>query len=70
VFDVTRPKLLEMEWFETLYDFIIRLRAKAAALVEPIKLRIAEALSGGGDGWSSRMLRLIQRFRKSVREAR
>jgi hypothetical protein len=23
-----------------------------------------------GDGWSSRMLRLIQRFRKSVREAR
>jgi len=44
--------------------------AKAAALVEPIKLRIKEALNGGGDGWSSRMLRLIQRFRKSVHEAR
>jgi hypothetical protein len=70
VFDVTRPKLLEMGWFETLYDFIIDLRAKAAALVDPIKLRIKEALSGGGDGWSSRMLRLIQRFRKSVHEAR
>jgi hypothetical protein len=27
-------------------------------------------LSGNGDGWSSRMLRLIQRFRKSVHEAR
>src|SRR5271154_4083475 len=51
VFDVTRPKLLEMEWFETLYEFIIRLRAKAVALVEPIKLRIKEVLSGGGDGW-------------------
>jgi hypothetical protein len=70
VFDVTRPKLLEMQWFETLYDFIIGLRAKAAALVEPVKLRITELLSGDGGGWSSRTLRLIQRFRKSVREAR
>jgi hypothetical protein len=70
VFDVTRPKLLEMGWFETLYDFIIGLRAKATALVEPIKMRIKEALRGDGVGWSSRMLRLIQRFRKSVHEAR
>jgi len=70
VFDVTRPKLLEMQWFETLYEFIMGLRAKAAALVDPIKGRIVEALRGGGDGWSSRMLRLIQRFRKSVHEAR
>jgi hypothetical protein len=70
IFDVTRPKLLEMQWFETLYEFIIELRAKATALVDPIKLRIKEALGGGGDGWSSRMLRLIQRFRKSVHEAR
>ncbi len=71
VFDVTRDKLLEMRWFETLYEFVVDLRAKAAALVEPVKLRIKEILSGGGDGgWSSRMLRLIQRFRKSVHEAR
>ena len=70
VFDVTRPKLLEMRWFETLYDFLVGLRAKATALVEPIKVRIRAALSGAGDGWSSRMLRLIQRFRKSVHEAR
>jgi hypothetical protein len=27
-------------------------------------------LRGNGEGWSSRMLRLIQRFRKSVHEAR
>jgi hypothetical protein len=70
VFDVTRDKLLEMAWFEKLYEFIIALRAKAAVLVDPIKLRIVEALRGGGRGWSSRMLRLIQRFRKSVHEAR
>jgi hypothetical protein len=70
IFDVTRPKLLEMGWFERLYDMVIALRAKATALVEPIKLRIREILRGSRDGWSLRTLRLIQRFRKSVREAR
>ena len=43
---------------------------KAADLVQPIKQRIKEVLRGGGDGWSSRTLRLIQRFRKSVHQAR
>jgi len=70
VFDVTRPKLLEMGWFERLYEFVLALRAKATALVDPIKQRIREILRGNGDRWSSRMLRLIQRFRKSVHEAR
>ena len=70
VFDVTRPKLLEMAWFEKLYEFVLALRAKALALVEPVKLRILDMLRGNGEGWSSRMLRLIQRFRKSVHEAR
>ena len=70
IFDVTRPKLLEMGWFEKLYEFIISLRAKARALVDPIKARIKEILAGDGDSWSSRTLRLIQRFRKSVHQAR
>ena len=70
VFDVTRPKLLEMAWFEKLYEFVLALRAKATALVDPVKARILEILRGDGEGWSSRMLRLIQRFRKSVHEAR
>ena len=70
IFDVTREKLLEIRWFEVLYDFVMRMRYKAAALVNPIKQRLREILAGGGDGWSSRTLRLIQRFRKSVHEAR
>lgn len=70
VFDVTKDKLLEMDWFEALYEFILGLRAKANALVDPIKSRIRDALRGDGSGWSSRTLRLIQRFRKSVHEAR
>jgi len=70
VFDVTRPKLLEMDWFEKLYEFVMALRAKAHALVDPIKARIRDALRGDGSSWSARTLRLIQRFRKSVHEAR
>lgn len=70
VFDVTRDKLMEMHWFERIYDLVLKLRAKAAELVDPVKRRIRELIAGNGEGWSSRTLRLIQRFRKSVHEAR
>ena len=70
IFDVTRPKLLQMAWFKKLYEFVLALRATATELVAPVMSRIKAALRGDGSGWSSRMLRLIQRFRKSVREAR
>ena len=70
VFDVTKSKLLEMPWFEKLYLFVLALRAKCAALVDPVKARIKQMLTGSGEGWSARTLRLIRRFRKSVREAR
>jgi len=59
-----------MHWFERLYELIMRLRAKATELVDPVKRRIRELIKGNGEGWSSRTLRLIQRFRKSVHEAR
>src|SRR6476646_4822310 len=55
IFDVTRPKLLEMAWFERIYEFIMGLRAKAAALVDPIKSRIREMMHGDGASWSARM---------------
>ena len=70
VFDVTRPKLLQMAWFEKLYDWMMAMRAKAHAIVDPIKLRIKEAMGADGGGWSSRLLRTIQRFRKRVQAAR
>jgi hypothetical protein len=70
IFDVTRPKLLQLGWFRRLYDFVAGLRRSARALVEPIRARIKEVLGSEGDGWTSRMLRLVQRFRKRVHEAR
>ena len=70
VFDVTRPKLLEMAWFEKLYEYVLALRAKCHELVDPVKAKIRALLRGDKDRWSSRLMRLILRFRKSVRAAR
>jgi hypothetical protein len=68
IFDVTRPKLLQMAWFQKLHDWVMAMRAKAHAIVDPIKLRIKEAI--GGAGGSSRLLRMIRQFRKRVHAAR
>ena len=44
IFDVTRPKLLEMAWFRRLYELALHLLEKAHALIDPIKLRIRAAV--------------------------
>jgi len=49
---------------------VLALREKAKALVEPVKARLVELIRGDGEGWSARTFRLIQRFRKSVHQAR
>jgi hypothetical protein len=68
IFDVTRPKLLQMAWFEKVYDWVMMLRARAHAIIDPVKSRIKAAISAARG--SSRLLRMIQQFRKRVHEAR
>ena len=70
VFDVTRPKLLQMAWFKKLYDWVMALRTKARVIVEPIIQRIKDAMRADRGGWLSRLLRMVQHFRKRVHEAR
>jgi hypothetical protein len=40
VFDVTREKLLRMDWFRKLYEFVVDLRARAAEIVAPFKATV------------------------------
>jgi hypothetical protein len=40
IFDVTRPKLLQLPWFRWLYDHVMLWLDKAHALVDPIKAEL------------------------------
>ena len=40
IFDVTRPKLLQLAWFRWLYEHVLAWLAWAHALVDPIKERM------------------------------
>ena len=42
IFDVTKPKLLQMAWFRWLYDLMLLWLAKAHAITDPIKHRIKD----------------------------
>ncbi|PZA10805.1 hypothetical protein DNX69_15790 [Rhodopseudomonas palustris] len=73
IFDVTKPKLLQLRWFAATYRWVIELRAKAHAIVAPvmaqIRAKFAELLKGDGDGWGSRLLRRIGALRRRIRTA-
>jgi hypothetical protein len=40
IFDVTRPKLLQLAWFRWLYEHVIAWLARAHALIDPIKAEL------------------------------
>jgi len=63
VFDVTRPKLLQMGWFKAVYDFVLDIRRRAGELVAPVIARIKAIAAGLRGGPSSRWVRLVQRLR-------
>jgi hypothetical protein len=56
IFDVTRPKLLQMAWFRWLYELLVGWLAKAHAVIDPIKMRIRRA--------ARRALRLVNPGRR------
>ena len=66
VFDVTRPKLMQMMWFRNVYEWVLRLRSWSLSMIAPVRLRLREmrlALSGGE---SPRWLRVALRARRRM----
>lgn len=53
IFDVTRPKLLQLAWFRWLYEHMLVWLAKAHALIDPIKAQLRE--------WFARTLAPVKR---------
>ena len=73
IFDVTRPKLLQMAWFRRLYGLTLYWLEKAHALIDPIKLRIKRSarryvwlLRPGRGG---RFMRRLARIRRRMQAA-
>ncbi|MGB9365113.1 MAG: hypothetical protein WCE79_03775 [Xanthobacteraceae bacterium] len=70
IFDVTRPKLLQIGWFRRLYERILVWLEKARALIDPIKLRIKRAMRRYvwlfKPGRSGRFFRRLARIRRRV----
>lgn len=45
LFDATRSKLLSMPWFARFYEWVLEIRTRARAIIEPYKLRLRAALA-------------------------
>lgn len=69
IFEVTKPKLLQMAWFRWLYEHVLIWLAWARALVDPIKVRLRKMLYLLAPRRRSRALRLLWRIRRRMNAA-
>jgi hypothetical protein len=70
VFEVTRPKLLQLRWFRWLYDHVLIGLDWAHGLVAPIRRRIGRLLRILRAKQTGRALRLLWRIRRRMRATR
>ena len=70
VFEVTRPKLLQLRWFRWLYEHVLAWLDWARHLVAPVRLRIRRLLRIVRAERTGRALRLLWRIRRRMRAVR
>jgi hypothetical protein len=70
VFEMTRPKLLQLRWFRWLYEHILMWLDWAHRLVAPVRRRIRRLLRILRAKQTGRALRLLWRIRRRMRAAR
>jgi hypothetical protein len=70
VFDATRDKLLQLNWFRALYDRMIIWRAWAHALVDPVVQDIKKNFAIFAPRRAGRAARLMVRIRRRVATGR
>jgi hypothetical protein len=64
VFDTCRDKLLQLDWFRGLYNYVLWLRSAALALIDPIKQRVLRRIRMFPPGMSQRTFRLMRKIRR------
>lgn len=70
IFEVTRPKLMQIAWFRWLYEHVLIWLAWARALVDPIKARLRKMLYLLAPRHRGRALRLLWRIRRRLNAER
>ena len=70
IFDLTRPKLLQLAWFRCFYEHMIVWLAKAHELVEPTKERIRRLFRIFAPNRAGRTFALLSRIRRRMQAAR
>jgi hypothetical protein len=70
IFELTRPKLLQLAWFRRLYDRVMIWLAWAHELIDPIKRRLKRAFRMFSPKRAGRTLRLLARIRRRMQAAR
>jgi hypothetical protein len=68
IFEVTRPKLMQMGWFARLYDLVMRALAWAHAMVDPIKRRLRQYMHMLRPRNAGRFYRHFTRVRRRMRQ--
>lgn len=63
IFDVTRPKLLQMPWFLRVYRWVLDIRRRAHEIVAPTMARIRAMVARIRGGPSSRLMRTVHHLR-------
>jgi hypothetical protein len=66
IFDVTRPKLLQLAWFARLYDRVLVWLAWAHALVDPVKVQLKRTFHIFAPKRAGRTMRLLMRIRRRM----
>lgn len=67
IFEITRPKLLQLGWFRWLYEHMLVLLEWAHGLVDPIKARIKRMFRMFSPKRAGRTMRLLSRIRRRMR---
>jgi hypothetical protein len=70
IFDLTRPKLLQLAWFRRLYERVMTWLTWAHELTDPIKHRLRSWFRMFGPKRAGRTLRLLGRIRRRMQAAR
>jgi hypothetical protein len=66
IFELTRPKLLQLPWFQWLYQHVMIWLAWAHGLVDPLKERIRRTFRAFAPGQAGRTFKLLTRIRRRM----